>query len=358
MKRLMLAATALLGLARPVLAADLHATTADYWAALAKTSRPGDVVWLASGTYPDPRLYNAGRAAPGVVVKPEPGAKVVFSALSVSTSNGFTFDGIEVNGPVAFANSSHGGIRNSLIRGIGESFPTGIMLRNGADLVATGNELTHVSVGIAVYDNRVGGITVSGNNIHEIAGPDAIDVFSSVNVTLDGNTIRDIASADGSHPDALQVDSPVAGGARTAHITITRNSYRRGTSGVTIGGVFKPSLAAQGIPFVGHADDLTVRGNLNFGTLYNAQSFSDVHGAVVENNFNQGYAPYPANVVVRGGSSNVVIRNVVANNIGPYVPRGDPPLANVQMRDNSVIPAASGPGDVKRLSAWLSNSPN
>ena len=335
----------LLALANTAHAADLAATPATFWGVITNTAKPGDVVHLTAGSYPDPKFYRVTKAAPGVLVRPQRGETVTLAGLSISATEGLTFEGLEVLGSVVINGSSRIEIRDLSIHSRTSDRPSGLTVRNSADITVRRNDISSVGAGIVLYANPVGRILVDQNNIHDIAGPDAIDSFSSSNVVISRNVIRDIAPAAGAHPDAIQIDSPVPGVARSTNVKVINNRYFKGTG--------EGSMAAQGV-FAGHVDNLTIRGNELFGTMFNGISVSDVMTGLVEDNFVQGLPEYPTSIVTRGGSADVTVRGNTAMRIQAYTPAGTPPLVRYVEENNVKIPSAKNSDDTARRGAWRS----
>ena len=322
-------------LAMPAAAADYPATPATFWGVITNSAKaPGDTVTLTvSGDYPNPNLYTARRAAPGVTVRPAAGVAARFPGLSISASEGFTFEGVEVAGGVAISGSNAITISGSKIAPT--AYAAGVTVRRSTNIKVLNNELTNTGIGISFYDNPVGGLLAQGNHIHDIDGPDIIDVFSSSNVQLIGNTAHDVRPTAEAHPDFIQIDSPVAGGTRTANVLVKDNVYFVGVSPRT--------TPAQGI-FAGHADNLTVTGNALWGTYQNGFSFSDVKTATLEDNFTSSQA------TVRGGSDSVTFTNNVAFSFQNYAPAGTPPNTNIALSGNRATgPTGSTEAD---FTAW------
>lgn len=353
---------------------DHHATTSTDLAAAISASAPGETIFIAAGVYSALGYNNLKKLAPGITLKPEPGAegKVSVQGISLNGCAGFTFDGIACEGPgvgVYFSSCDRMTLLNGVIRPTSiakGAYPNGVWVRNSTNVTVRGNEVTGVGLGIGLYANPVGGITIAGNHIHHIVGPDAIDVFSSSNVEVAQNTIHDIFPSPGSHPDACQVDSPVAGVARSAHLNIHDNYAYRGGDSLSVQQadgtyVIVQAQGAQGVSFVANADDVTIKGNATFGGMYNHIQMSAVNGGVVVDNFcqsyDQGTLPYSGNIIVRGGATNVDVSGNVANSIGPYSPAGTPPLVNCTFENNILIARAKDATDRAAIDAWLAAHP-
>lgn len=337
----------------------INATPSNFWDQVVRSAQPGDTVVCASGTYDEFHLYKLPKAAPGITIKPADGATVLFQGITLDNSGGYTFDGITSAGSVLFVNDSNMHFKNGkVINGKDPAvFITGIMIRSATNCTVYNTEITGCGCGVVFYDNPVGGHKLINSYIHDIVGPDAIDVFSSSNIEIGSNTIHDIFPGVGDHPDACQVDSPVQGGTRTTNVSIHDNYYYRGVNS------FNGNVAqgAQGIAFCANADNVVIKHNANFGAMYNNVSISACNNVVVDDNYcvsySQGDLPYSGNMVVRGGSTNVAVTNNVENYAGTYVPTGDPPLVNCTFTGNTQIPTAKNKDDRSTLDAWLAMHP-
>jgi hypothetical protein len=346
----------------------INATPTTFWDQVVKVAQPGDTVLCADGTYENFHLYNLSKAAPGITIKPADGASVVINGISLDGSGGYTFDGITCAGVVFFGNGDSMVFKNGkIINQPTPGYSMGVMVRNSTNCTIDTVEITGLGMGVAFYDNSKGGHKLLNCYIHDILGPDAIDIFSSSNIEIGYNTIHDIFPGVGDHPDACQVDSPVAGGTRTANINIHDNYYYRGVNSfnqVNSDGTTSVNVSqgAQGIAFCGNADNVTIKGNANFGAMWNNISLAACNNCVIDDNYcnsySQGTLTYSGNIVVRGGSTNCTFTNNIANSAGPYVPAGDPPLVNCTFTNTIIIPAAKDINDRSTLDTWLASHPN
>lgn len=338
--RIFFAALLALVLSAPAAAAELRGNPSTWWTLVVKTAKPGDVVVLESGTYADPKFYLVRKPGAGIAVRPARGAEVIFESLTFSSSEGMVFEDFQVRGPVGILNSANVEVSRLKVGNPSNPPAIGVTVRNSRNVEVRDSEISSVGIGVSIYANPEGPVRVVRNRIHDISGPDAIDSFSSSNVTIAGNVISDIKPAAGAHPDAIQVDSPVPGGRRSTGVLIEGNRYTRGSG-----------EAAQGI-FIGHADDVTVRENELFGTMFNGIALSDVGGGVVERNFVQSLPDYPTMIITRGGSRDITVNDNVAGKISTYTPAGDKPLVNYRAERNRALKGAKSGTDTAARDAW------
>lgn len=323
---------------------------------------PGDILVLGPGSYPALSLSNIAKAGAGVIIRGEAGAEL--ASLTLTGCSGLRFESLTLRGPVAMSGCNGVVFTTGVIRPP-SGYPNGVQVRSSVNVEISLNDISQVGSGVSLYDNRVGGaspatgLRVLNNHIHHCAGPDAIDVYSSSNVLVAGNTIHDICPSAGTHPDACQVDSPVVGGVKTAHVIIEDNFYYKGTGSIVLtDGSTRNPVAIQGIAFCAHADDVVIRRNANFGCGSNAISLSAVIGTLVEDNFCQGYGEYAPKILVRGSSRDIVVTGNASAGASIYAPSGAPVPVNVQLTNNVNIAAAAGPDDHAALDAWLAAHPH
>jgi hypothetical protein len=341
----LLCSTALLT-AGPVWAATVSpANLAGLWPAV-RASSPGDVVLLPGGSYPTLDLSNVKFAAPGITLKPAPGAKVIVGQAIFSNSQGMTLSGVEITQPVSSWMSALyvAGASRMNFDGLhihhadGSMGGTGAIIRDSSDVTLTNSEVDHIGLAIAAIDSQR--ITLRGNRIHDLSG-DAIDVAGSGNSLIDGNSDTDHYPTEGSHPDFIQFWG-TAGNPTPANNVVTGNVYRRGKGAV-----------AQGV-FIENQANITISGNAMSGTMGNGISLSAVKTASVTGNFVQGWADMASWITARGGSSNLTITGNFSSGGVSIVPKSASEAATtgVVQGGNTAIPRAAV-GDTSALTAWL-----
>jgi hypothetical protein len=106
----------------------------------------------------------------------------------------------------------------------------------------------------------------------------------------------------------------------------------------------------QGI-FLEDNEDVVVSGNALLGTMYNGIGLARVNRAVVENNFVQGYKDMGTRIITRGRSSDVMVRNNVAQTIVTFNDGGMPNPGYKEERNKSIRAAALG--DASAMETWL-----
>lgn len=320
-----------------------------------------DVLTLAAGDYSELRL-TAGAKVGSVTIQAEPGATI--AGLNLTSCAGLCFVGVTLTAPLSISKSER--ITFTAGRIAPPNYANGGTIRQSKDVEVSYCEIVGIGNSLSFYNNPIGGETpqtglrLIGNWFHGVRGPDVIDIYSSCNVLVDRNTIEMDCYVGSGHPDALQVDSPVkdAKGVpiRTRNVVITDNVFIR-TNDPAPQPDGSRSDPAQGIAFVAHADDVTIRGNANFGAAANGISVAGCRRGLVEDNLVLGVGAW-SKITVRSQSDSVMVRNNVANDVGVYAPSGVAPSTNVAFEGNKEIPAAAGLEDRAVFDAWLAAHPD
>jgi len=330
-------------------------TTDAAWAAV-KAAAAGDTVVLAAGEYGVLTLSNFSKAEPGVTVKA--GGSVLLESLVVNGSHGLSFEDFEIGLPQPkeqYAVQAVGSSRLAFRRVQAHSADlslggVGMFVRDCGDLTIEACAFHHLGVGVGLMDSQR--VSVTDVDIHDL-GADGVDIAGCSNCVLDGVRVHDLrptVDADGSvsvHPDAFQFWS-TAKNALGVDNVIRNCSYVRGDAGAKAGF----GGAAQGI-FAESQQNLQVVGNALVGTLLNGISFSTCVGGLIQGNLVQGYEDYGARIIVRGGSSDVVVKDNTAT--APVV------LLHQAGEADPVRPVVSGTtvvanakvGDASALDTWL-----
>lgn len=257
-------------------------------AALAR-AKSGDTVTVASGTYSNVKISNLKIAGNVTIVSADADKPAVFTDLSVKNSSGLTFRDLEFasDGKMygfQVNNSSnivldklhvHGSLDGDV------SNDTGLMMVRGSSNVAvTNSEFQQAWLGLSFLDND--GLTVTGNNFHDIR-TDAVRGAGTSNVVISNNYFTDFyprwgnSSADGDHPDAIQLWT--SGETESArNITITDNVIVRG-NGDPMQGIFLRDQVGN-LPF----ENVTVTGNTVIGGMGNGIGIGGANNLTVANN--------------------------------------------------------------------------
>jgi len=212
------------------------------------------------------------------------------------------------------------------------------MLRYAHDVTVENCDVGHVGFGIAFLNSDH--LKIERNTFADLQ-VDAIRGAAS-NVEVIGNHASSFHPRNGDHPDFIQFWGDRTTGPSKGNV-IKDNVYERGIGDVV-----------QGI-FLEDNDDVVISGNAIAGSMYNGISLSRVNGALVENNFVQGYDDMATRIIVRGWSSDVTIRNNVAQSIVNYTDNGKP-NPNYKEEHNRSIRAAKV-GDTRDMQAWLAKRP-
>jgi nitrous oxidase accessory protein NosD len=310
------------------------------FAAVLKASQPGDEVLLADGAYGVLLINAVVRAAPGITVKPAPGAKPALSGVTVQSATGVTVQGLEVRmAPaqqygVAVAGSVAVVVEGLTVHQADNSLAgTGVWVRGCKDVSVRGCDLRHLGAGLGAMDSS--GVTAEGNQIHDI-GTDGMLFAGVLDLIVRGNHLRNITPPVGAHPDAIQLFATAAN-PKPGPSLIENNTYERGEG-----------AAAQGV-FVENCSKLTIRHNVLRGCMYNAIGLSACATAEITDNFAQGFPDMGTRIIVRGASSDVTVKGNTVEAVVDYIVNGVNP--NFVQSGNTLIKAAPA-GDDTALKAW------
>jgi hypothetical protein len=336
-----------------------------------KASVPGDTVSLAKGGYGRASLNGLNVAAPGVTIRPQPGAKPVFNNIEHSGSSGLHYaSGIEVliADPTQH-NASYGvfayGCHDISFEGLKVHGKTpartrpaqgvGVFIRGCTGRMRlSACEVYDLAVGVSNMDSV--GTAISNCDFHDLM-TDGIDNAGASGVVIEANSFHDFFPTPDAHPDAIQFwGTPTNPQGRDA--VVTGNRIWRGV-GHTIDPDGSPNptlLPMQGV-FAEDQANMTITGNAMVGTLYNGISVSGTATALIEGNLVQGAADMGSRIIARGGSSDVTVRdNTISEPVVNLQQAGDAPNLRFTLGDNATIAAASADalGPVL-IEAWLSS---
>ncbi|WP_372785031.1 right-handed parallel beta-helix repeat-containing protein [Phenylobacterium sp.] len=333
-------------LAAPASAGTVTVSSTDAAYAAVKADQPGDVVLLAAGVYGALDLSNLVVAAPGVTVKPAPGANVLLGQVTISNSQGLNLSSFEVvQSPASWMSSVY--VTNSSrinLDGlhVHQSDPAissnGVQFRDTTDSSLTNSQLDHLGVaGLFIDAQR---LTVAGNSVAHLTA-DGFDFAGVGGSLIDGNRLTDFNPAAGVHDDAIQFWGTANNPSPVGNV-VSNNVISRG-DGVVVQGVFAESQAS-----------LTITGNAMTGTMFNGISVSSTKGATISGNFVQGWADMGSAIVARGGSSDVTVGGNTISSPVNNVPANGTELAviNFVLGQNAAI-APAAVGDTSAMEAWL-----
>jgi hypothetical protein len=335
-----LAATTGCGAQEPARAASGQAaevsTPKTYWAKI-QAARPGEVIVLGDGDYGSLDLNGKRFAEPGIRIEAKPGAKAIFSGLSFQGSEGIEVRGVEVAVPpnsfgVNVQHSSRIRVSGLNIHAHGAELPNAAMLRDSHDVSIADCDIHEIGTGVNFVESDH--VKISGNRFINVQS-DAIRGTGSY-IEVVGNTGSSFHPAEGDHPDFIQVWGSSTGVA-TGNV-IKDNVFERGAGAVV-----------QGI-FIEDNQNIAITGNAMAGTMYNGISLSRVKGALIADNFVQGYTDMGTRIIVRGASADVTIRDNVSESIANLESEGQNPRYK-EVHNTSIRPAK--PGDTAAMKAWI-----
>jgi len=305
-----------------------------------KTAHAGDVIQLAAGTYNAVALNNLHFDGGAVTItSADQSHEAVINGLSVNGSSGLALDHLDVgpgtSGLVTVSNASNIALSDLTIQGSGLTAGTGVSIRGSTDVSVTHSDLSQLYSGMGLLDNS--GITISDNNIHDIA-TDGIITGGTSNMVVSGNSFTDFHPAAGAHPDAIQFFA--YNGVESSNILVDDNIVTRG-AGDPIQGVF-----------VENTNHIEITGNAMSGTMYNGISVSATTDALISDNFLQGYTDMGTWIMTRGASANVSVIDNTVPTVVNYAANGVNP--NFVQSGNSIIGSAAI-GDTSAMETWLSH---
>lgn len=309
-------------------------------------AQSGQTILLASGSYGTLNIYGRKFSGAGLVIEAQPGAKPVFTAINIDSSEGIAVKNVEVaieRGPpnatvigVNLNHSAHVSVSGLKVHGAPneEISGNGMRMRDCTDVSVADSDFRRIGTGVNYLDSDH--VDILRNSFSDIQSDSMRGASSHVNVI--GNHATNFHPQPGDHPDFIQFWSTKETGP-SANNVIKDNVYVRG-DGAPVQGVF-----------IEDNKDIVISGNAMLGVAYNAISLSRTQGAVIEDNFIQSYPDMGARVITRGASSNVTVRNNVTPAVINYAEDGKP-NAGYKEQGNKSIKTAT-PGDASAMQAWL-----
>lgn len=259
-------------------------------------ARGGETLLLAPGDYGPLALARA--FAPPVTVASDPATPARFARIEITgRAGGLRFEGLEISGEFRVTDGPVGvALVNSRV-GTGGHDDTSVYTRAMADLVLEDNDIRAGHHGLILND--IDRARIRGNVIHH-AKEDLVRVTGrSRRLLIENNTLWDTAAVRPLHPDLLTLFGHEG---RTPHDIVIRGNYLY--DDMTTGDVF-----GQGIFIAGPGPD----------------GFRDI---LVEQNLI--CVDSPISLVIEGGVANVVIRD---NTLMPSV-RGGGGIIQTLARNN------------------------
>ena len=317
-------------------------SSSDGLSAALRGAHAGDTILLAAGSYGPISIRGFHFDGTVTIQSADSAHPAVLDGVTFSNSSGLALADVDitVNGPWAkgvsvtsSANISMSGLTVHGVSGVDEG--VGVSVRNSQGVTVSESGFTKIGSGIGHADSD--SLTFSHNTFHDIR-TDGIFGGGSSHVLVDANSFTDFHPMPGDHPDAIQF----FGGATGAHgseVMVSNNIITRGT-GEVIQGIF--------VEATGH---ITIVGNAMTGTAYNGISLSTTDGALVQDNFVQGFADMGSRIITRGESSNVTVVDNTSESVVTYNDGGRP-LPNYVASDNTII-AGAAINDLSRINAWL-----
>ncbi|MBU1375869.1 MAG: right-handed parallel beta-helix repeat-containing protein [Alphaproteobacteria bacterium] len=289
------------------------------------SAQSGDTILLAGGSYGAMRLSNLSFSQ-DVTIASAPGEKAVFTGMTLSRSNGITFENIEFNrdASATFEVQSSQDIHfnrisvHGVLDGNSDTDTWGMLIQNSTSVSVENSEFQQLLWGITHYGTN-DGLVFLNNSFHDIRAQ-ALRGGGGSNITVADNTIRDIYPVGDDHPDAIQfwtTDQKVA-----AHdIVITGNSYVRGAGRMAQGIFMRDEVGT--LPY----ERVTITNNVISGGLYNGIAVGHASDVKIANNVVIGYTDnrswIAVNEVERLISRDNVASEYLTNGVTVAVPAGN-----------------------------------
>lgn len=293
-----IAAALIVTTALPASAATLTATAATFDAKLSSLAA-GDTLALV-GSFGEVRLMNRTFAQ-----------TVTLDASNATFTTAMVFDNV-------WNVALHGGTFNI---GSNGAYAKGVAVYNGANVYIEGitvngggtvdqfgvtiNGTHNAQVTFSKFNGLYSGIALGAvaggflaKNSFTASTSDGIDIADSHGVTASRNTCTGATPRAGAHPDCIQMWS-VAGHALESDISVTYNT--------SIG-------AMQGFSDFDAGQNITISNNIVSSSYAAGVACYDCINSTITNNSvsTLAGAPYQSQVIVRGGSGNIVTGNMVA----------------------------------------------
>lgn len=323
-------------------------TTLTALQAALKAASPGDRLSVAPGAYATLSDFNGYKfASPGITVDAaDPAHPPVFAGTEMDDVAGITFKGLEflVNPRTkTVANVTHSGrvwFQDCRLHDTAKANLPGLMFRWSTDCGIRSSELYDLGTAIRFLD--CDGITVETNSLHDLLG-DGVQGWQSSRVTIARNHFTDFYPSAGDHPDAVQFFTANATKSCT-DLTISDNVICRG-AGKVIQGIFLGNEI--GLAYV----NVTIRGNMLVGTMYNGIAVGVGQNVTIEGNTVQPWADMNSWIVVdgiTGGSSsgNKAGAFTTLNKNTDFTESGNVKIAAVAVGDVSMATFPASPPPV------------
>lgn len=288
------------------------ATTAALLTAIS-TAQAGDSIRLAAGDYSGVSLSNLHFAKDVTILSQDPAHAAVITGLTVKACSGLTFSGLDlvVTGPTsAYAVTVtasedihfdhvyvHGTLDDNAATDGG-----GIIVRDSSDVSIANSTFEQLYWGIGHLNDTH--LDVRGNTFHDLR-MDGIRGGGSSWVTITDNHFSDFHPVAGDHGDAIQFWTTNT--TTSAHdILVEDNVFQRGDGEVAQGVFLRDEL--DSLPYL----NVTIRGNLIIGGMYNGIMVDGARGLLIENNIVQGFPDMKSWIRVEAADG-VTLNNNIAN---------------------------------------------
>ena len=310
------------------------------------SAHDGDTIQLAAGEYTLSKIQNLSFATGVTITSADPAHEAVLDGVLMQNVSGLTFSNLSVKvddkqgGAVILNGGSNDHFTNLDIHGTAVGDGGGVKIANGTNVTLSNLNIHDVSGGIALSNSN--NVSVTNNSIHDLQ-IDGIQSTGTSNVTISGNTFTNFSPKAGNHSDAIQFFT--SGQTTSAHdITITDNTYTRGTGAADTQGIFMGDEAKV------HYQNVDVSGNAIVGGVYQGIMIDGANNLTFNQNLKvEGYTDQVSWVLLTG-DSNVTETNNISTSFNAQIPN-----TNVTASNNITI-APGKVGDTSLLASHDSQS--
>lgn len=306
------------------------------------SAHDGDTISLASGEYTLEKLQNLTFAKGVTVTSADPTHKAIIDGIYLQDSSGLTFNDLEVKVDprqqvgVIVQGGGNVTLENLDIHGTGVGNGLGIRLGTVSNVTVANNEIHGTDGGITASYST--GVSILSNRVHDIES-DGFQSLASSNETISGNYFTNFFPAAGDHSDAMQFIG-VGAAAQNKNITITNNTYFRGTGAANTQGIFMGNEGGAGANY----ENVVVSGNTIIGGVYQGIMVSAADHLTLTHNTVEGYTDQGSWILI-SNSTNASETNNIATAFNPgsnntdLVTSGNVTITPGAVGDTSVLKA-------------------
>jgi hypothetical protein len=249
-----------------------------------KTAHAGDTIQLGAGSYSGVVINNFNVGGGITITSKDPKHVAVLTDLKVTGSSGLNFTNLEFSFAAAadekgtnalgikVESSSDIHFRSDSIHGTLDHNPlndvVGLSFKQVSNVSVENSEFQQLRV--AITEGKSTGVTITGNNFHDIR-VDGVDNTASTNVVISGNNFSNFHHTAGDHSDAIQFFT-YGQTVGSSNITIADNVIVQGQGEVMQGIFLQDEVGSLPFKNVTIQNNMIVGGNWNGLMVKNAQN--------------------------------------------------------------------------------------